>query len=158
LRGPNKKLWARSKKADDDDIDPNIVEVLFTNLPAKRSRPVPWGLHTFTAFEAAGFERRTPYDNTDQYNAFVRVANEYDPEQWAFDSGMMPIGYPFPFLINPRREKLDALAPAAEPPMPVTPPDPAGRKKSEGPPPGNEHNHRTAHDPDDREICPNLRS
>lgn len=156
--GLDRKLWARSKQADDDDIDPNVVEVLFTNLPAKRSRPVPWGLHAFTAFEAAGFERRTARTYTDQYEAFLRVADEYDPIQWAFDSDMMGIGYPFPFLIDPRREKLDALAPAATPPIPVTPPDPAGRKKGEGPPPGNGHgSHGTAHDPDNREICPNLR-
>ena len=164
----DKKLWARSKKADDDDIDPNVVEVVFSNLPAKRSRPVPWGLHTFTAFQAAGFERRT-YINTpqyaDQYEMFLRVAREYDPIQWAFDSDMMGMrsdktdkGYPFPFLIDPRREKLDALAPATTPPMPVTPPDPAGRKKGEGPPPGNGHSHGTSHDPDDKEICPNLRA
>jgi hypothetical protein len=116
-------------------------------------------LHTFTAFLAAGFERRTAYANTAQYETFLRVANEYDPIQWEFDSRMMGIGLPFPFLIDPRREKLDALAPAAKPPMPVTPPDPAGRKKGEGPPPGNGHDsHGTGHDPDDKEICPNLRA
>jgi hypothetical protein len=157
-KGLDKKLWARSKKADDDDIDPNVVEVLFSNLPAKRSRPVPWGLHAFTAFEAAGFERRLAPTYADQYEAFLNVTKEYDPIQWAFDSDMMGKGLPFPFLIDPRREKLDALAPAKERPMPVVPPDPAGRKKGEGPRPGNGHgSHGTSHDPDNREICPNLR-
>jgi len=71
---------------------------------------------------------------------------------------MMGIGYPFPFLIDPRRDELAALVPARKTPMPVTPPDTAGRKKGEGPPPENGHgNHGMTHDPDNREICPNLR-
>lgn len=156
-----RKLWARSKDATDDDIHPNFVELKITNLPAKRSIAVPWGLHVFTAFDAAGYSGRA-YSNVGQVNAFLTAINDYRDE-WAYDADTMGVhadakgpGYPFPFLIDPTSDKRDPLAAAAQPPMPVKPPRTRPRQPGDFPPPaahGAHGSHVMGDDPGATEIC-----
>src|SRR5262245_48792433 len=100
----NASLWPRSKTASDDDVDPNCVEVRITNLPAKRRRPVFWGIHFQALFDAAGYQRPAAYTNVNQYNSFVSAASAYDANEWTADSTSMNVFHPFPFLIDPRRQ------------------------------------------------------
>jgi len=157
-----RKLWPRSKGATDDDIHPNVVELKITNLPAKRSLAVPWGLHIFTAFAAAGYENRA-YSNVEQVDAFLKATEDYAGE-WAYDADTMGVradakgpGYPFPFLIDPRGDKRDRLAAGSKAPMPVKPPRTPGRQPGDFPPPdahGHHGSHETTNDPGATEICP----
>src|SRR5262249_36209994 len=103
-------LWPRSKTATDDDIDPNCVEVRITNLPAKRRRPVFWGMHYQALFDAAGYPRPAAYTNVNQYNSFVSAALAYDANEWTADRESMQVFHPFPFLIDPRRQRLPGIA------------------------------------------------
>lgn len=122
---------------DRGEVDPNTVEVLIDNLPARRRRPVFWGLHFQMLFQAAAFTRRTAYSNVDQYNNFLAAANDYDPYEWADDQSAMGIGFPFPYLIDPERNKLDGLAEAVRLDKIVSPPSPeCVRQKGEGIPKG----------------------
>lgn len=159
-----RKLWARSKTATDDDIHPNLVELKITNLPAKRALAVPWGLHIFTAFDAAGFTGHA-YSNDDQVDAFLAATVDY-ADEWAYDANTMGVradakgpGYPFPFLINPKGDKRDPLAAGAKP-MAVKPPRTPGRQPGDFPPPpahGSHGSHEITNDPGATEICPFIR-
>lgn len=107
------ELWPRSRGAASDyDVDPNTVEVSLTNLTIKRRRPVFWGLHFQTLFDAAGYPRKDAYADQAQYEAFRSAADAYDPFEWRSDSAMAVMRkgvQPFPFLIEPRRDVLDAI-------------------------------------------------
>jgi hypothetical protein len=151
-------LWPRSKTETDDDIDPNCVEVRITNLPAKRRRPVFWGMHFQTLFDAAGYPRPTGYTNVNQYNSFVSAALAYDSNEWAADRESMGIGHPFPFLIDPRRQRFPGIANGHEAPLATVPPPPRARGAHDG------TLHRDTdqtmpgmgHDPENREMCPHI--
>ena len=159
----NEALWPRTKGgALVDDIDPNTVELQVTNLTARRRRPVFWGLHFQLLFEAAGFAPRD-YTNEPQFQAFVRAANAYDPDEWRTDSGMATT-HPFPYIIDPASETLPGIAEAsgiAEMSRAIIkgpPPTPPGRKKGEGLPKGGHGGHdghgSMGHDPENTQICP----
>ena len=154
----NASLWPRSKTATDDDIDPNCVEVRITNLPAKRRRPVFWGVHFQSLFDAAGYTRPAGYTNVNQYNSFVSAALEYDSNEWLTDSKSMGVGHPFPFLIDPRRHRLAGLANGHEAPLATVPPQPRARRASDGTLRGGtaENMPGMGHDPDNTEMCPHL--
>ncbi|MEP6495680.1 MAG: hypothetical protein ABJF01_23555 [bacterium] len=111
------RLWSYTKGSElVSDIEPNTVEVLITNVGARRSTSVFWGLHMETLFDAAGYERRRAYENTAQYDAFVRAALQYDAAEWRSDVEMMGIGHPFPFLIvDTKNDKLDAIRNTGQP-------------------------------------------
>jgi hypothetical protein len=146
-----------------DDIDPNIVEIDITNLPARRRRPVFWGSHFQMIFDALGCPPLT-YTGTPQYVAFDGAARAYDAYEWQHDKGMVPPTQPFPFIVDP---KSDVLAGIARAPAPYVvngvPPTPvAVRQSGEGIPvgggggdaPGARH---MGHDPHNTEICPYLK-
>ena len=165
----NETLWPRTKGSNlVDDIDPNTVELQVTNLTARRRRPVFWGLHFQLLFEAAGYAPRD-YKNEPEFQAFVRAANEYDPDEWRNDSGM-EIHHPFPYIIDPTSETLPGITKGSRGVIKGPPPTPPGRKKGEGVPKGGHghgHDHGghdghdghgpTGHDPDNTEICPFTR-
>jgi hypothetical protein len=166
--GVNEELWPRVKgAATDQDIDPNTVEILFTNLPARRRRAVPWGIHFQTLVDAAGYPPRLnkkgdrEYQNKAQYKAFVAAAKRYDAYEWQSDVDAMGIGQPFPFFIDPTKNRLAKLAPVRRAAMPVNPTPVAGRKAGEGIPAdnrGGKHGHQSmGHDPDNYLICPHGR-
>ncbi|HEY7396597.1 MAG TPA: hypothetical protein VH559_17195 [Gemmatimonadaceae bacterium] len=152
----NAALWPRSKTATDDDIEPNCVEVRITNLPAKRRRPVFWGVHYQSLFDAAGYPRQTAYTNVNQYNSFVSAALEYDSEEWLADSKSMGVGHPFPFLIDPRRNRLPGIANGHSGPLATVPPPPRGRRATDGTLRSDtgETMPGMGHDPDARDMCP----
>jgi hypothetical protein len=117
------RLWAYTKGGRyEDDIEPNTVDVLIDNHPARRRRPVFWGLHFQLLFEAAQFTRRTAYRDVAQYENFVKAALAYDDYEWNNDVRMMGIGNPFPYLINPRVDEIDGLAAATHPDELQSPP------------------------------------
>ena len=142
--GLNEKLWPRTKgAATDEDMDPNTVEIVFTNLPARRRRALPWGIHFETLLDAAGYPRRLDaagnqtYLNRTQYDAFVAAAMNYDPYEWQSDFNAMGIGQPFPFFINPGETRLDKIRDNPPQMKPVDPiPEVPGRGKDEGIPTG----------------------
>lgn len=130
-----RRLWSYTKGSGlVDDIEPNTVEVLFTNVAAKRATSVFWGLHMMSLFDAAGYERSRAYRNAAQFEAFERAALEYDANEWRADRGMMGIGHPFPFLIlDSENDKLGAIRNAGDPyVMQHTPPHPAGQRVGTG--------------------------
>lgn len=132
-QGMDERLWARTKGAAlVDDIEPNIVELLITNLTVRRRRPVFWGLHFQLLFEAAGFAP-LDYLGGAQFTAFERFARAYDPLEWGADSAMMAMNQPFPFVMDPESEVLPAISRAAEPYiLKGPPPPPPGRLMDEG--------------------------
>jgi hypothetical protein len=158
------ELCPRVRTPTDYDIDPNTVELLITNLPARRPRALFYGLHAEVASEAAGFARRD-YKTTPQYERFAAVADEYDHNQWMVDEPMI-MGHPFPFLIDPSEDKLDGLKDVGERGMAVRPPDPYGRPQGvirPGAVGGDLPDHTphvdspTGDDPQNTEICPFTR-
>ena len=99
-----------------------------------------WGLHFQLLFEAAGFAPRD-YRNEPEFQAFVRAANDYDPDEWRNDSGMA-IHHPFPYIIDPTSETLPGIAKGSRGVIKGPPPTPPGRKKGEGVPKGG-HGHES---------------
>jgi hypothetical protein len=164
--GVQEKLWAYTRGDQYvHGIDPNTVEVLINNLPARRRRPVFWSRHFEVLFRAAGFRDRTSYRNAAQYEALQRAAMVYDADQWQADVAMMssPAAFqPFPFLtdIDPQQDKLEPLAKAAAAYMlKGPPPPPAGRQQGEGllRKAHRAHGHGgMGHDPANYEICPHA--
>jgi hypothetical protein len=158
--GVNERLWPRAKgPPSDEDIEPNIVEVVITNMPARRARAAPHGLHFQTTCDAAGYARRTQYVNAAQYNDFVAAMNAYDAEAWRSDVGAMGIGHPFPYLVDPRRDRLQGLSSSEEPARALVPPPPPGRRAGEGisAKSGDHMDHggmAMGHDPENTQICP----
>jgi len=147
------RLWSYTKGSEvDEDIEPNMVELLFTNNTARRGISVFWGLHMMSLFDAAGYARRDAYANTDQFDAFERVAVQYDPNEWPTDRRAMGIGQPFPFLmVHTDDDKLNALRDAGRPYIiPGAPPRPAGQRKRDAGGGGAAH----VHDPVNITICP----
>ena len=136
IDGPGMKqnLWPRVKgRPSDEDSEPNTVEVLFTNLPARRVRAVPHGLHFEITCTAAGYPpNQDQYVNTQQYTDFVQVMLDYDKDAWNEDVAMMGHGQPFPYLINPRGDRLDALDLGTGPGRAFLPPPTPGRRAGEG--------------------------
>jgi hypothetical protein len=155
-----RRLWPHAEgAATDESIDPNTVELLITNLPARRRRAVFWGLHFQTLFDAGGYTRRPAYDNTRQYTDFVTAARSYDDYEWDNDVGAMGIGHPFPFLTDPKNDKLDAIGNVGAG-QAMVPPQPPGRGAKEGIPKAPPHQHggttgmSMGHDPENTQICP----
>jgi len=157
-QGINERLWPKAKGAAfDEDIDPNVVELVITNLPARRRRAVFWGIHFETLFDAAGYPRRSVYQNAVQYNNFATAAAEYDAYEWQSDLTAMGIGQPFPYLINPGQDKLDPIQGIPAATRTVAPDPPPGRRSGEGIPAGNPGGHggmHSGHDPQNTQICP----
>ena len=159
--GVSEKLWPRTKGAPtDEELSPNYVELTFTNSPARPLRAAPYGLHFITACNAAGYPAdEDRYVNSDQYNDFVAAMLEYDRDAWLEDVAMMGHGHPFPYLINPRADRLAPLERDAEPARAVVPPPTPGRSAGEGRS-GGDQGHQghgqtsMTHDPDDARICP----
>jgi hypothetical protein len=95
-----------------DNIEPNTVEVLVTNLTAKRTRPVFWGLHFQSLLKAAEFPDWQA--GSQAYNDFVQRSRAFGnalagsdyADEWARDLDMMRMGMgqnsvlPFPFLTD----------------------------------------------------------
>jgi hypothetical protein len=160
-----KRFWSFTKGSQlSHDIQPNTVEVLITNAAARRATSVFWGLHMLTLFDAAGYPRRDAYENTEQFDAFVRAANDFDPTEWQMDRDHMGIGHPFPFLaVDSTPDQLrpirDAGAPYIIPKAPPHPEGEANRKPKSAPPGhgmdgmGGMHGH-PANDPLNVMICP----
>lgn len=124
------QLWSYTQGSQlDHDIEPNTVELLFNNNTKRRRTSVFWGMHMMTLFDFVGYPRRRPYQNTTQYDAFVRAASAYDPIGWESDM-MMGIGQPFPFLaLDQDRDKLPAIQDVGEPYIiQGPPPHPAGQQ------------------------------
>jgi hypothetical protein len=164
----HEKLWPYARGGEyAQAVDPNTAEVLISNLPARRRRPVFWGLHFQTLFQAAGFPGRTGYSNTLQYQAFVNAATAYDADEWQSEMAMMGHSMPyqpFPFLIDIDRQadRLTPLAKAASPyVLKGPPPPPAGRQQGEGKlrQPRSPHGHHhggMGHDPENYQMCPHA--
>lgn len=150
-KGLERRLWAHTKGGDlIDDIDPNTVELLITNLTARRRRPIFWGLHFQLLFDAVGFAQRS-YAGGPEFGAFVNAARAYDPDEWRTDS-MMPTNQPFPYIIDPRQEILPGIGPSGPVTLKGPPPTPTfGRQKGEGLPGAPMG---TGMDPLNTEICP----
>lgn len=135
-----------------DDVSPNTVEVLVTNLAYQTRRPLFWNLHYQWLFAAAGFKPRLGetgkplYANSKQFLALEKAAKAFDKSEWLHDSAHKDhmLGHPFPFIID----RLDKLAPIGRLPTPdilkAAPPPPAGRGMHDLP----------LHDPRSRPICP----
>ncbi|HTE45563.1 MAG TPA: hypothetical protein VK636_09995 [Gemmatimonadaceae bacterium] len=143
-----KRFWSYTKGNQlVSDIEPNTVEVLITNVGARRSTSVFWGLHMETLFDAAGYERRRVYENTAQFDAFVRAALEYDAAEWRSDVEMMRIGHPFPFLIvDTKNDKLAAIRNTGQPfIIQQAPPHPEGQGTGQGKPDGGHGGHGGGH-------------
>jgi hypothetical protein len=162
--GPNQrveKLWPLAKGRNfSDDIDPNTVEVVITNLPARRRRPVFWGSHFQMIFDALGCPP-LDYTGTPQYVAFDGAARAYDAYEWQHDQMMVQPTQPFPFIVDPKNDVLSGIARA---PVPLivngAPPTPvAMRQSGEGIPGGGggSPGARHLHDPHNTEICPYLK-
>ena len=127
------KLWPLAKGPDFvDDIDPNTAEVVISNLPARRRRPVFWSVHYSALFQAAGYPGRN-YTASDQYTTFRNAALAYDADEWANDEMMVQAGQPFPFIADVGN-KLDPIAEAEEPYMIEEPPPspPSTRQRHQG--------------------------
>ena len=144
------RLWSYTKGSQvDEDVEPNMVELLFTNNAARRGMSVFWGLHMMSLFDAAGYRRRD-YAKNPQFEAFEKAALDYDENEWPTDKRMMGIGQPFPFLaFDSDRDKLDALGVSKPYIIPGKPPHPAGQRHGMG---GGGHAH--VHDPVNITICP----
>jgi hypothetical protein len=131
------QLWSYTSGPQwDDDIEPNTVELLFTNLTARRGTSVFWGVHLMTLFDFAGYPRRTAYADGTQYGAFQQAALAYDASEWVSDRNMMGIGQPFPFLmVDSDTDKLAAIRDVKEPYIiPGPPPHPAGQQNDNASP------------------------
>jgi hypothetical protein len=109
-----------------EEVDPNTVEILFTNYAPQRLRPVFWSLHYEAFFQAAGFPT-LDYTGSRQFQSFEQVALGYDADQWNEDAKTMRPDYPFPYIdtdvIQPP-QPLRAGQPAI---ISRQPPSPAGR-------------------------------
>jgi hypothetical protein len=164
------EYWPRVKGNQlDDDIEPNTVELVFTNLTTRRRRPVFWSLHYQAVFDAAGFPRRH-YVKTAQFKALEKAAMAYDAYEWQADRAMISVdpGQPFPFLSNPRKDVRDKIAPAASPYIVKGPPPFTGRQRTEAVPMGKspigmpdmpkKTTGPKGHDPENSQICPNGRT
>jgi hypothetical protein len=126
----------------DDEVGPNTVQLLTTNLPPKRDYPTFWGTHFVMNSTAAGFNKMS-YEKSSQFQDFATQAVSYTaPDKsvpWLLDRAM-GLDQPFPFLvdIDPKMdalEKIDATGP--------------GMLTRPLPPPG--------HDPENIQICPHGR-
>jgi hypothetical protein len=153
-------LWPRVKGSDvSNDIDPNTVEVMISNLPARRRRAVFWGLHYPALFQAAGYPPRD-YTTSQQYQTFEATAKAYDPYEWGNDAMMVQAGQPFPFIANPDGDVLGPIGNAARESSITKPPSSPGRQRGEGIPKdkgngGHQHGGKHAgHDPQNTQICP----
>jgi len=158
--GKQHKAWPLVKRGEmSENMDPNTVEVLISNLPARRRRPVFWGLHFQTLFQAAGYPP-DDYMQTPQFVAFEAAARAYDAYEWRNDSGLLKAQQPFPFIIDPRADRLARIAEAPQPyVVHDPPPTPASvRQSGEGIPAGTGGKRKShggmGHDPLNREICP----
>jgi hypothetical protein len=163
-----KRFWSYTKGSQlVDEIEPNTVEILITNVAARRATSVFWGLHMMTLFDAAGYRRRGAYANAAQFDAFVRAATDYDAAEWQADREMMGIGHPYPFLIvDPAHDKLGAIRNTGEPyVIRHAPPHPDGEGKGGAKPgaPSGETGGMSGmsgmhgnpgNDPQNRMICP----
>jgi len=93
------KLWPLTKGTNYvDETDPNTLEILITNFTPQRRRGVFWSLHYQSLFSAVGYAPNKSYENTTQYEQFVRNATAFDKDEWDADLEGMGIGYPFPFI------------------------------------------------------------
>lgn len=156
-----KKLWSYTTGSMlVDGIEPNMVEIVFTNAAGRRGTSLFWGLHMMTLFDAAGYPRSRAYTNAAQFDAFVKAALDYDSVEWQADREMMGIGHPFPFLLDPVHDKLAPLRDTGEPAIiRRTPPHPEWQPKGYGKPDthhGGMHGMggHPANDPADVVICP----
>ena len=157
--GKERKLWAHKKGPPADEyIEPNVVEVVIENLPARGVRPLPWGMHGQTLATGAGYPPRTEYENKAQYDAFVAAAMAYDSRAWQRDFDAMGIGQPFPYFVEPAKDRLPKLreeskAALAVNPIPLAP----GRRANQGiskDDPDEHHHGSKANDPASVVICP----
>jgi len=155
------RFWPSVKGAPSSDmIDPNRVEVSISNLPARRRRPVFWGLHFQDLFRAAGYPA-LDYADTPQYQSFEAAALAYDDYEWTNDLKMGKPDQPFPFIINPRADLLAGIERAqteyvveGEVPTPAS-----ARQRGEGIPSddggsGGSGGMHMGHDPHNTEVCP----
>lgn len=146
------KLWPRVKGDQfDEDVDQNTVEILVTNLTARRRRPVFWGTHFQTLLQAAGYAPRAGWHNQAQFDALDSVAGVYDPGEWNSDLQMLHhtnLFHPFPFLItDPALDPLARTMDVGHTQDPQAPRNPPGRTKDDG-------HAGTGHDPENTQICP----
>jgi hypothetical protein len=146
-----------------DDIEPNTVEVVFTNLTTVRRRPIFWSLHYQAVFDAAGFPRRS-YVNTAQFRALDAEATKYDAYEWQADRKMISVdpGQPFPFLSDPKKDVRPGIAKATSPYIVQDIPSIPGRQRADGIPqtmPGmrSAASVPAGHDPGASQVCPNGR-
>jgi hypothetical protein len=165
------EYWPRVKGHQlDDDIEPNTVELEFTNLTTRRRRPIFWSLHYQAVFDAAGFRRRS-YVNTEQFRLLNAAATDYDAYEWDADVKMIGVdpGQPFPFLSDPKKDVLSGIAEADSPYIVQGPPPFIGRQRTEAIPMGKSPTEMpdagipmsmagaTGDDPENSQICPNGR-
>jgi hypothetical protein len=152
--GTRERLWSYTKGSQvDEDVEPNMVELLFTNNTARRGVSVFWGLHMMSLFDAAGYPRRNEYANAGQFEAFERVALQYDLNEWPADRQSMGIGQPFPFLmVDTDDDKLNVIRDAGRPYIiPGPPPRPDGQRSRDAKGGGGAAH---VHDPVNITICP----
>jgi hypothetical protein len=131
----------------DEDIEPDTVELVISNLSPRREQPVFWGLHFWLLFAAAGYAPLPGHRNQNQFDAFEAVAKAYNGGgPWSSDFGMMDPMYkkphwPFPFLTD-LGPQLDATGVRADDKGAPT----RGMLTGQLAPPG--------HDPVNTQICP----
>jgi hypothetical protein len=157
----HEELWPRVKEPVDDDVEPNVVEIVISNLPARRARSVPWGMHFQTLFDYLGYER-VDYAETDQYRNFLTAATQFDAGEWQYDFDAMGLGYPFPFIIDPDGDRLTRIAGVTRGTNKVEVPRTHGRQKGDMPPSTGGHDHHGhggahQHDPANTQVCPFVR-
>ena len=130
------RVTAEVADHDDQHVPPDTVEILITNLPPQRRKPVPWSVHYQWLFKAAGYEPAS-FDQSELAEfmgsawAYAKNRANANPENQRakileFLGADLPFlsdgtALPFPYLSMPRSladesEALDALAaPAADP-------------------------------------------
>lgn len=65
------------------ESDPDWIDVLVTNFPPQRLRPVPWGMHFQSLFQAAGYDQLRFHECDRQQ--FSVAARQHDPLAWLED-------------------------------------------------------------------------
>lgn len=101
---------------DDQHVPPDTVEILVTNLPPQRRKPVPWSVHYQWLFRAAGYTPG-PIDPNEvaafrnEARAYAKIRSKIDPtapptDAFNFDAEDLPFlagptALPFPYLAMP---------------------------------------------------------
>ena len=102
-----------SADRDDQHVAPDTVEILITNLPPQRRKPVPWSVHYQWLFRAAGYDpapvdllRLVAFESAAR--SYAQIRSKINPgapavDAFDFDAEDLPLltgpdVFPFPYL------------------------------------------------------------